>query len=390
MSRSTSWLMVLTLSGSPVLAQSRGEEPCGGVRFNNGRVELGRTLAPQGPETEQCLKHVGQALVARPAIRSVTVAARLPDAERLGGQGLAVAKAAAQVLVAAGVPQTRVSVVAPPAVPGQPGQLQLAYVERPAQPRVARVRAAAGSILAGATEDALQPRAIGDSLHTGELFQTAGDASAELELADASRVRVQPDSLLRLGTLELSAQGTRVVRLELLKGSVETVAAPGGEGSVFEVRTRGAVAGVRGTQFRVTAKEDGASRLETLEGKVALGAQGAEVDVGAGQGSRVLPGVAPEAPRALLTAPRLEGPRGGTFATPPTLKWFEVKEAKHYRVELARTADFAAGVRTLEATGLTLTVPGEHTGKWFWRVLPVDKDDFIGFPSKIHAFELRP
>lgn len=391
MTRTLPWLMVFALSGSQAWAQDAAQgDACGGLRFVNGRVELGRKLEPKGPATEACLKHVAEALASRPAIRSVTVAARLPDAERLDGQGLAVAKAAADVLVSAGVARTRVSAVAPPAVPGEPGQLQLAYVERPAQPRVAQVRAASGEVSAGSGPDSLRPRGVGDSLYTGELFQTSKDASAELELADTSRVRVTADSLLRLGAIELGANSKRVVRLELMRGTVETVAAPGGEGSVFEVRTRGAVAGVRGTQFRVSAQEDGGSRLETLEGKVALGADLGEVEVAGGHGSRVLPGAAPEAPRPLLTAPLLNGPRGGSFTTPPKLEWFTVAGAKTYRVELGRTADFAASVRTYEAQGQAFTVPTDLTGKWFWRVLPVDADGFIGFPSKIFAFDLRP
>ncbi|NTX36898.1 FecR domain-containing protein [Myxococcus sp. CA033] len=390
MTRTLPCLMVFALAAFQARAQDTAEAPCGGLRFVNGRVEMGRKLEPKGPSTEACLKHVAEALAARPAIRAVTVAARLPDAERLDGQGLAVAKAAADILVSAGVSRTRVSAVAPPAVPGEPGQLQLAYVERPTQPRVARVRAASGEVSAGAAPDELRPRGVGDSLYTGELFHTSKDASAELELADASRVRVLSDSMLRLGAIELGANAKRVVRLELMRGSVETLAAPGGDGSVFEVRTRGAVAGVRGTQFRVSAQEDGGSRLETLEGKVALGAEKGEVEVAGGQGSRVLPGAAPEPPRPLLAAPLLNGPRGGSFTTAPKLEWFTVPGAKTYRVELGRTADFAAGVRTFESPAQEFAVPAGLAGKWFWRVLPVDADGFIGFPSKIFAFDLRP
>lgn len=384
--RAASWWLAVMLTASPSLA----EEPCGGLRFEGGRVQPGRPLAPRGPETEACLRHVAEALKARPAIRSVTVAARLPDAERLDGQGLAVARAAADVLVAAGVPKTRVSVVAPPALPGEPAQLQLAYVERPGQPAVARVRAASGNVLAGPEPTELRPRLVGDALYTGELLRTEAGARAELALADGSVVRLVEDSLVRLGALELTAALQRKVRLELLRGTVETEAAPGGDGSVFEVRTRSAVAGVRGTRFRVSAQEDGASRVETLEGKVALGAEKAEVELAGGQGSRAKPGSAPEAPRALLAAPVPTGPRAGTFPTPPKVTWKPVAGAAKYRVELARGADFVSEVRTFETPGTELAVPGPREDKWFWRVLAVDGDGFVGFPSKIFAFDVRP
>jgi hypothetical protein len=381
--------MAMVLAASPALA-AEPDAPCGGLRFESGRLETGSPLAPGGPQTEACLRYVAEALKARPAIRSVTVAARLPDAERLDGRGLAVAKAAADVLVAAGVPRTRVSVVAPPALPGEPGRLQLAYIERPGQPTVARVRAASGDVAAGPSPTELRPRLVGDALYTGELVRTAAGARVELALADGSVVRVVEDSLVRLGALELTAGLKRKVRLELMRGTVETEAASGGEGSVFEVRTRSAVAGVRGTLFRVSAQEDGTSRLETLEGKVALGAEQGEVEVAGGQGSRAKPGSPPEAPRALLVAPVPSGPRAGTFPTPPTVTWRPVTRAKAYRVELARAADFVSGVQTYEARGTELGVPGPREGKWYWRVLAVDGDGFVGFPSKIFAFDVRP
>ncbi|MBL0694062.1 FecR domain-containing protein [Comamonas sp. JC664] len=387
--RTAPWMMAVLLAGAPALA-APAPAPCGGLRFESGRMVFGRTLAPQGAETEACLQHVAQAVLARPAIRSVTVAAKLPDADRLDGRGLATAKRAAEVLVAAGVPRTRVSAVAPAAVEGEPAQLQLAYVERPAQPAVARVRAASGAVDAGATEAQLSARTVGDSLYPGELLRTGANAQAELALADGSVLRVVADSLVKVGTIELTASLQRKVQLELLRGTVETDAAPGGVGSIFEVRTRGAVAGVRGTKFRVSAQDDGTSRLETLEGKVALSAAQAEVEVAGGQGSRAKPGSPPEPPRPLLAAPALVGPRGGSFQAIPKVTWRPLEGASTYRVQLARTADFIADVQTFETAGAELAVPGPRQGKWFWRVLAVDGDGFVGFPSKIYTFDVQP
>ncbi|QDE69244.1 hypothetical protein BHS09_20955 [Myxococcus xanthus] len=389
MMRTAPWMMAVMLAGPPALA-AQAQAPCGGLRFDNGRMVFGRPLAPQGAETDACLAHVAQALLARPAIRSVTVAAKLPDADRLDGRGLAAAKRAADVLVAAGVPRTRVSAMAPPSVEGEPAQLQLAYVERPAQPAVARLRAASGAVEAGATEALLLARTVGDSLYPGELLRTGADARAELALADGSMVRVVENSLIKVGAIELMANLQRKVQLDLLRGTVETDAAPGGAGSIFEVRTRGAVAGVRGTRFRVSAQDDGTSRLETLEGNVALSAEQAEVEVSGGHGSRAKPGSPPEPPRPLLPAPTLVGPRGGAFATAPKVSWRTLEGAATYRVEVARTADFAASVQTYDSASPELEIPGHRQGKWFWRVMAVDGDGFVGFPSKIYAFDVLP
>ncbi|WP_233601943.1 FecR domain-containing protein [Corallococcus sp. CA047B] len=384
-----SLMLTLTLLASPAVGvAAEADGPCGGLTFDNGRLTTGRLLEPRGAQTEACLREVAEAVKARPSIRGLTVAAKLPDAQRLDGQGLAAAKAAAEVLVTAGIPRTRVSFVAPPGIPDAPGQLQLAYVERPTQPAVARVRTASGPVSSGSGEAAMRSRLAGDSLYAGELVATGKNGRAELSLADGSGVFLSPESAVRLGTLELTAERQRKVLLDLVRGTVETEAAPGGTGSVFEVRTRGAVAGVRGTRFRVVQQEDGTSRVETLEGKVALGVDAASVDVGAGYGSRAKPAQAPEAPRALLAAPVLEQPRGGVYPTVPALVWKAVPGAKVYRVEVASSADFAGDVKVQESATPTLSGAAPGPGKWFWRVLAVDADGFVGYPSKIFSFDI--
>ncbi|WP_223646025.1 FecR domain-containing protein [Corallococcus sp. EGB] len=383
------WMLSLLVAALPVAGfATEADAPCGGLSFDNGRLTMGRPLEPKGPRTEACLREVAEAVKARPAIRGLTVAAKVPDAERLDGQGLAVAKAAAEVLVNAGVPRTRVSFVAPPADPNAPAQLQLAYVERPSQAAVARLRTASGLVMASTGEGLPTPRLAGESLYAGELVATDDTGRAELALADGSSLFLSPRSAVRLGTLELTAERQRRVLLELVKGTVETQAAPGGAGSTFEVRTRGAVAGVRGTRFRVSQQEDGTSRVETLEGKVALGAEQGSVDVDAGFGSRVRPSQPPEAPRALLAAPALERPRGGAYPKAPSLVWKAVEGAKGYRVELGTTADFVGDVKVQESAHPTVDAAAPGPGKWFWRVLAVDADGFMGFPSKIFSFDV--
>ncbi|MBN9685665.1 MULTISPECIES: FecR family protein [unclassified Corallococcus] len=382
-------MLSLLLSASPVAGlAAEADSACGGLTFDNGRLTTGQPLEAKGPRTEACLREVAEAVKARPAIRSLTVAAKLPDAERLDGQGLAVAKAAAEVLVNAGIPRTRVSFVAPPADANTPGRLQLAYVERPMQVAVARLRTVSGQVTASTGEGPPTSRLPGDSLYAGELVATDDAGRAELALADGSVLFLSPRSAVRLGTLELTAERQRKVLLDLVKGTVETQAAPGGAGSTFEVRTRGAVAGVRGTRFRVSQQEDGTSRLETLEGKVALVAEAGSVDVDAGFGSRARAGQAPEAPRALLAAPALERPRGGTYPKAPSLVWKAVPGAKVYRVEMGTTADFAGEVKVQESANPTVDAAAPGAGKWFWRVLAVDADGFVGYPSKIFSFDI--
>lgn len=382
------WMTLLTLLSPLAVPAAEAVDPCGGVRLAGGRVETGQPLVPGGKDTEACLRHVAGELRARPDIRSITVAARLPDEARLDGKGMAQAKAAADVLVSAGVPATRVSAVSPPLNAGEAARFAIAYVERPARRPVARLRTG-GAVQAGPEEAALQPRASGDVMYAQDVVRT-GTGWAELELADGSLLRVAPDSTLRLGVVALNAQGKRQVQLEVLGGTVEAEAAQGGTGSVFELKTRTAVAGVRGTRFRTSAVDGETSRLETLEGRVALGAGQGEAEVGGGYGSRVKGGAAPESPRPLLAAPEVGTPRAGTFKTAPRLTWQGVTGARTYRVEVARGTDFSTELHRYTSDAPALSLEGLPAGKWFWRVQPLDADGFEGYTSKIYAFTLQP
>jgi hypothetical protein len=386
--QSKAWGMALVLGvlgAAPALA---AQEPCGGLQLEAGQVKTGQVLAPQGADTEACLRHMARVLRERPSLQLITVAARLPDEQRLGGKGLEAARAAVQLMVAAGLPAERVNAVAPPAGPQEEPQLKVAYVERPGARAVARLRRSGGEVKVGPSATELKPRAVGDMVYAGELVRTGPSVRADLVLADGSLLRLAPDSLLKLTGVALNAQRQREVRLEVLQGAVETEAASSPQGAVFEVRTRTAVAGVRGTHFRTVAPE-GPTRVETLEGNVALSSTKGEVEVKGGYGSRVkAEGEAPEAPRKLLAAPEVVAPRLGAFPLSPPLGWQPVPGARSYQVELARDADFLSDLRLYSSVVPALTLQPLE-GKWFWRVLPVDADGFVGFPSKIYAFEVK-
>lgn len=385
----TPWIALLALLSPLAVPAAEPADPCGGVRLAGGRVETGQPLVPGGKDTEACLRRVAAELSARQDIRSITVAARVPDEARLDGKAMAQAKAAAQVLVAAGVPSTRVSAVAPPIDSGEAARFAIAYVERPARRPVARLRTG-GEVTAGPEVAELQPRAAGDVLYAQDVVHT-GKGWVELELADGSFLRVAPESTLRLGVVGLNAQGQRQVQLEVLGGTVEAEASKAGPGAVFELKTRTAVAGVRGTRFRTSAVDGETSRLETLEGRVALGAGQGEADVDGGFGSRVKAGAAPESPRPLLAAPEVDtAARAGTFKGSPRLTWKSVPGARSYRVEVARDVDFSLELHRSLTDAPALALEALPNGKWFWRVQPLDADGFEGYTSKIYAFTVQP
>lgn len=114
--------------------------------------------------------------------------------------------------------------------------------------------------------------ALGSPLYPDDLVETGARTRLEMTLQDKSVIRLGPQSKLRLSTA-LFRRGAedRQVRANLLVGQIwaKVEKAVGGE-SRFEVQTHNAVAGVRGTTFRVDAKQDRSCVVKVYSGAVAV------------------------------------------------------------------------------------------------------------------------
>jgi hypothetical protein len=119
-----------------------------------------------------------------------------------------------------------------------------------------------------------EPLARGASVYEGDAVETRRRTRLEIRLADGSVMRVGPLSRV---VLERAAFGTapedRKVSARLVVGAVwaKVARAIGGE-SRFEVTTANAIAGVRGTTFRVDAARDASVVVKVYSGTVAVGA----------------------------------------------------------------------------------------------------------------------
>lgn len=383
------WLVAAWLPASA----ARAGVPCGGVTLDEGAVRTGAALPARASlvgEAGVCAAAVAQALKARPRLRSVTVAVRVAAPQR--ALGAAIADAWSKVLIAAGIPADRVSAVVPSAVPGAATTVELAFREPAGQRPVALVAAATGSVQSGATVTTLTVAAVGTRLAVGDHMATAPAASARLALADGSHVAVFAASLIRLGRLELTSELKRAVGIELLRGKVEALAEFKGAGSAFDITTRVAVAGVRGTRFRVATNEADRTRIECLRGVVDVRAtQGKRqsIRLTAGHATMVDAAGIPTQPVALLPAVRPVSPLRGGALPGVQLTWQPTAGAARYLLDIAADGEFATQVTTIDtATPTAAAPPSLGPGKWFWRVQAQDPSGFVGVSSKTYSFDL--
>lgn len=149
---------------------------------------------------------------------------------------------------------------------------------------VGQVTALEGTAVRVPKGGAEQPLATGTSLELEDTVRTASAGSVKLVLTDGTALALGPDSELVLDVAEFAGQerGAFSARLVLGKFWAKVKKAAAGSPAHFEVKAGRAVAGVRGTIFRLDATPVVAGSrppkiretlVRVLEGKVAVDAQ---------------------------------------------------------------------------------------------------------------------
>lgn len=171
------------------------------------------------------------------------------------------------------------------------------------QPQQARVELVYGAVQvehAGAWQTA----APGQKVGAGDAIRTGADGTVIVVLANGTRIKLPPGSVVRFDTLSAYAGGLMVdTRLRLQQGSLEIDDNPQRlPNQNLQIHTPSAQAVVRGTRFRAAYDDAGVTREETAAGAVELQSAGARVQVGAGMGSLAKAGQPPLPPVPLLPA----------------------------------------------------------------------------------------
>lgn len=155
---------------------------------------------------------------------------------------------------------------------------------------------------------------VGARICSGDTILTSANSRAKLKMEDGNELNVSPESQIVLEKYEFKpSDNKKRVLLNILQGKVRAAtqrenmyndSAKDGQANTFQVRTKSAVAGVRGTDF-LTGFDPSSNKTEvvTFKGKVEVGQAGAggqilnPVTVGAGQKTEALPGQPPAPPR---------------------------------------------------------------------------------------------
>ena len=207
-------------------------------------------------------------------------------------------------------------------------------------------RVAAVSNVRGSVE--IRPRGgnafvnLGDRqrVAAGDVLQTGADSGLILSWIDNSRIRLGPETTMKVLKCQVNKarqSETYLFRLEVGKIWVRVIEALS-KTSKFEISTPTATAAVRGTVFSVAVTRDGVTQVSVLDGDVTLKAAGKELRVGEGQQASAGAGISGDV--AALT-PEEEA------------AWEQAKDVTKPSLTIAAPAS-----EKLPADGTTLTVRG--------------------------------
>ena len=139
---------------------------------------------------------------------------------------------------------------------------------------VAVVLSASGSVSVSAGDGSERPAGAGEGLHVGETIQTGPDSRVELAIKRGSVVRIMADSHFSVEHSVAVGETGRETQTYLERGRLYAVVERTEAESSFDVRTPTAIAGVRGTSFRVSVGQD-TTEVYVVRGSVEVARTGA-------------------------------------------------------------------------------------------------------------------
>lgn len=249
--------------------------------------------------------------------------------------------------------------------------------------------------VSGDVQLAGKPARVGSLVPEGAQLQTGANGSAQVQLADQSRVTLMPNTEAKLVTSQIidfanfdnkdqANWYTGLIRLS--KGAIDVLASKlAKRHTPLQVETPTSVAGVRGTVFRV-AHDNAATqntRTEVLEGLVRTDsvAQETGADLPKGTGTVLNPAMPHIKVSPLLKAPSISAK---AVAFKPQANWNAptLTGARRFRVQISGDKNFSTVVHEqVIATQGQADFSGLSNGVWHLRVRGIDADTLEGFDA---------
>ena len=182
---------------------------------------------------------------------------------------------------------------------------------------------------------------LNDKISQGNWIRTGVSGAIEISFENQFSFFLRPNTTIKITAARKKSAVYLLYQLFLDVGkTISKIKQSTGKETRFEIQTPSAVAAVRGTEFRAGVDPDATTRLEVLAGIVGAKAANQEVEVKAGEGTKIEKDKAPTKPRKLLLAPNPTDLQALYRAMPLEFRFEQVPEALSYRIMLARDKAF--------------------------------------------------
>lgn len=234
------------------------------------------------------------------------------------------------------------------------------------------------------------PAATGQALSSNSGVNTLEQGRADIEFIDRTRVFLASNTLVIIyGTASQSVVSkTPPPSVEVQSGEVMAgLAALRGE--TVEVAVKGGGRVSAASRETIVERKGERTTVGVYDGKADVTAGGTTVKVPLNHGTRFTGNTPPSPPRPLPPAPTwaaqsslfvIAGAEGGQIKA----EWDEVKDAKSYRVELARDEAFRDLIAREEVAGAVRSFRADKMppGRYHMAVRAIDKDEYLGVAAK--------
>ncbi|MFH1350834.1 MAG: FecR domain-containing protein [Pseudomonadota bacterium] len=225
----------------------------------------------------------------------------------------------------------------------------------------------------------------------GSWIRTGDESIAEITFEETVSFLLRANTLLEILSAQEKSTRHRSYKLFLDIGrTASKLKEVTGEESRFQIYTPAAVAGARGTEFRLTVDSEEITRCEVLKGIINVKGKKQEVDVKEGEGSLVKRGEAPIEPKKLLPPPKVIDLKPVYKSMPLKFAFEKVEGASSYRAMLAKTETFKdLLMEKVIKPEDTLSIVALNDGAYFLQIRAIDEVGLEGPPSAPYTLKVR-
>ncbi len=227
------------------------------------------------------------------------------------------------------------------------------------------------------------------SLRNGDKIRTGSLSGAVLTFEDGTQLSILANSEIEIKRSIFDIKNnTLYSRISILRGSAqfnsrEYIPIK----AVNEIECLESLAEFYGN-LSTTLFQDGSIKYELYSGQAAIIARNEKRMMKSGSGLFVFPNAAPSAVSELLNQAQLFSPANNVYAkiSTPELSWGSLAGAEYYLLQVAEDEAFNKLVYEETARQTKKKISALLDGKYFWRVIPVDKNGFNGFVRESRMF----